>query len=194
LKGTIISAAVSDIVGKINVVERPYFQKALSGQNAVSDVIQSKQSGNAVFVVAAPIIENEKTTGVLFSVVSMDRFSQRFIDPVKIGEEGRAFVYQSDSMVIAHPDRAAIFTVNAKELTGNADKDESGYLRYTDKGQKCVMVYHKLPSKNWTVAVSASPEELIAPVRSLGFFNLFASFAMLILAVVVVFLRLNASR
>jgi methyl-accepting chemotaxis protein len=192
LQGTIISAAVSDIVGKINVGERPYFQKALSGQKAVSDVIKSKQSGNAVFVIAAPILEKEKTTGVFFSVVSMDRFSQRFIDPVKIGEEGRAFVYRSDGMVIAHPDRDAIFTINVKELTGNADNDESGYLRYTDKDQKRVMVYHKLPSKDWTVAMSASPEELMAPVRSLGLFNLVASAAMLILAVTVVFFTVKS--
>ncbi len=187
VKGTIISAAVSDVVNKINVAERAYFQKAMAGEKTVSDVIKSKQSGGAVFVIAAPLVEKKKAVGVLFSVVSMDRFSEKFIDTIKVGTAGYAMIYRSDGMVIAHPDREAILEVNVNAMTGEADNEDTGYIRFTAQEADWVMAYHRLPVMGWAVAVCALPDELLAPVRSLGLFNLAVSAIILILAVVAIY-------
>ena len=51
---------------KIQVKDRDYFKASMEGKVYISEVLKSKGTGNPVFMVSAPIKENDQITGVLF--------------------------------------------------------------------------------------------------------------------------------
>ena len=85
--GEIISGSPTSIIKKLNVGDRAYFKTAMAGQTGISDILQSKASGNSVFVISSPIKTKNAVTGVLLAVVDIQSFSAKFTDPVKIGKK-----------------------------------------------------------------------------------------------------------
>ncbi len=59
-----------------NVKDREYFQKALSGENNISDPLKSKANGQIVVVYAVPIINNNEVDGVLVSTGDSNKLSE----------------------------------------------------------------------------------------------------------------------
>ncbi|MDP2991565.1 MAG: hypothetical protein Q8O57_13475, partial [Kiritimatiellota bacterium] len=54
-KGIAICSSTPQASKDVTITDRDYFQRAIAGENVVSDVVKSKTSGNPVVVVAAPI-------------------------------------------------------------------------------------------------------------------------------------------
>ena len=71
-----------------NPADKAYFQDALLGKLAFSDVEKSGASGKPIFMIAAPVKAQEQILGVLIGVVNLEQFGQKFVDPVKVGETG----------------------------------------------------------------------------------------------------------
>ena len=114
--GELIAAANPDVIGKINVKDRSYFQQAIGGTLAVSEIIKSRGTGNPVCVIASPVIEGEKATGIVFGVLNFSSFSKQFIDTIKIGENGYAYVFGKNGKIIAHPDKSLILELDMNTL------------------------------------------------------------------------------
>lgn len=68
----------------LNLADRDYFQQAMQGETVISDPVISKGSGDAVIVVAAPIMNNGNIIGVVTGVISTAQFSSL----LQIGSEG----------------------------------------------------------------------------------------------------------
>ncbi len=194
--GQIVAAADPAVVGTINVKERPYFQQALKGQEAVSSVIKSKGSGNPVFVVAVPLAEEDgSVVGVFFTVVDVQAFSTRFIDNIKIGQSGYAYLFGADGLVIAHPDHANIMTLNLNEYEFGRRMlgRQNGLVAYEFKGVEMLAAFKRCEKIGWTVAVGALRQELLAPVNSLAFVNLVVAAAVVLSAAVLVLLMVRST-
>ena len=151
--GLLIASANPEIVGKVSVNDRDYFHMAMKGDIAVSDVVLSKVTGNPVFVIACPVRDKDGVRGVFFGVVDVNSFSQKFVDPVKIGETGYAYIYDQRGLVIAHPkDKKLILDLNMNDLSFGKEMvaKGSGVIEYEWKGVTKIVAFKKDELTGWT--------------------------------------------
>ncbi|MFW5902241.1 MAG: methyl-accepting chemotaxis protein, partial [Thermodesulfobacteriota bacterium] len=122
--------------------------------------------------------------GVLLATVMVEAFSSKFIEPVKIGGKGYAYVYDADGRILAHPDRSQILATNMGDLSFGADMlaRGEGMMDYTYDGLDKIVSFRKEAQTGWTIAASASRSELMQPVRELGFINLSLAVGVIVLA------------
>jgi methyl-accepting chemotaxis protein len=188
--GLVIAASAEKSVGKIRVADRDYFKAALGGKVFVSDVSRSRNSGNAVFFIAAPIVEKNETTGVLFGVVSIASFSHKFIDPIKVGKSGYAFLFDQTGMILAHPEKSNIMKLNMNDLEFGKKMivQKSGLLNYTDEGVAKLSCFRTLEGLDWTIVINVPQDEIFASARSLGRINMMVSVIVVVIAAFVVYL------
>ena len=191
--GEIVAAADEDIIGKINIGDHAYFQETMQGKPHVSKVIQSKQSGNPVFVISAPVKDKETVAGIIFSVVNMSAFSAQFIDTIKVGQTGYAFIFNKDGLIIAHPDKANILKLNIKDLDFGQKMMATGQgmLEYGYQGDTKIAALKTFEQMGWTIAVSALSKEIFASVSQLGKVSLIMVTVVVLVAAVIIFLIAN---
>lgn len=146
--------------------------------------------------VAIPV---KNSAGQFRGVMAEDILLQTLVDNVvgiKIHEAGYAYLLDSQGNLLAHPN---------KEMTSkNLLKDEqfkdvaplfkeilakdNGYSSYQYKGKDLLMVYKKIPSTGWTLAISVPEEVIYQPLITLKwlFIGLFIA-SMLIVIIVTIF-------
>jgi len=187
--GELIASSDAALMGKINVKDRGYFKEAMAGRLAVSEALKSRATGNPVVTVASPVLVESKPAGVLFGVVDLASFSSLFIDPIKVGRSGYAYVYDQRGLVLAHPDKTNILKLDMNEFDFGKKMIArgSGLLTYTWKGSEKMVAFVKDQQMGWTIGVGAVTAELMAPVRSIGLWSLAIGLACLVLAGVVIF-------
>ncbi|MCF8145120.1 MAG: methyl-accepting chemotaxis protein [Deltaproteobacteria bacterium] len=124
----------------------------------------------------------------------MNAFSREFIDTVKVGTSGYAYLYQADGTVIAHPDKSNILKLNMNEFDFGRKMlaDGSGTMLYTFKGVEKLVVFKTDKELGWTVGVGASPEEILAPVRNVGYTNAGIGALVVVLAAILILLLVNS--
>ncbi|QTA93911.1 methyl-accepting chemotaxis protein [Desulfonema magnum] len=186
-EGEIVSSSDPELIGKTNVSDQEYFQKALKGEVWLSQVIKSKISGRPVFVISAPIRKQGSShTGVLFGIIELSYFAEEIIDPVRIGKTGFACMYQKDGSIIACPDKSRIFNDNINKYDLKPNKE--GIWTYTARGSERLAAYKQSRITGWSVAVSAETAELYAPVNRMGHISVIVSGFILMTVFIVIFL------
>ncbi len=189
--GVLIASANPNIIGKVNVKERDYFQAAMKGELAVSNVVSSKVTGKPVFVIASPVMEQGRNGGVLFGVIDLASFSDKFIDPVKIGKNGYAYIYDQRGFVIAHPkNKELILKLNMNDLSFGKEMVAmgSGVKEYEWKGVVKTVAFKKDELLGWSVGAGADNADLLAPVKSLATVNLSVALVIVVAAVLIILL------
>jgi methyl-accepting chemotaxis protein len=188
--GLIIAANTKAIAGKLNVAERDYFKAAMSGKIFISKVAKSKNTGNAMFCIAAPIKVYDQTSGVLFGVINVSSFSEKFIDPIKIGKSGYGYLFDQDGVVLAHPDETQIMDLNMNDLdfgkTMMAQK--TGFINYVYKEAANVACFQYMEELGWTIAITVPENEIFSAASSLGRINLMVSAAVVVIVAFTIYL------
>lgn len=192
--GEIVAASREEILGKFKVDDRDYFASAMAGDISVSDAVKSRGTGNPVFFISSPIKEKDAIIGVIFSVVDISVFNASFIDPIKVGQSGYAYMYNRDGVFIAHPDKTHILELNMKDYDFGKKMLErkQGLIEYTFEGVTKQVAFKPIEALGWTVAVNAPTVEIMAPARALGRINLIVTLAVILAATVLIYLVVNA--
>lgn len=199
-KGDAVASDSPEIVGSLNVSDRQYFKEVLdTGELVVSDVVESKLTGMPVFLISSPVFQYEgKIDGVLTVSVDMRSFSKMFIDPIKVGKKGYAYLFDAAGRVIAHPNKDEILKTNVGDSDFGREmmKNESGMITYKFQDREEMVAFRKIESmKNCTVAVVVNTAELFSSVRKIGFVNFISTFPMIILvAVIIVYIVRSITR
>ena len=190
LKGEIVAASDNAVIGKFNVSDRGYFKQALQGQPGVSQVIKSRDTGNPIFVAAMPLTVKEQVVGAICGILDLQAFGAKFVDHIKVGEMGYAFVVDEQGRVIAHPDKSQILALNLNELDFGKKimAMDEGFLNYAWEGNEKWAAIQKNPAFDWRVGVVALKSEILSPVRALGQFNLLVAAVVVLVAGLIVFL------
>jgi methyl-accepting chemotaxis protein len=178
---------------KTNVADRPYFQQAKSGKIVISNPVISKVDGRQVIVVAAPIIKDEKITGVLAATVTLGDMI-KLIGKIKIGETGYAYVVQNDGLAIFHPSETVAMKLNLlkdatideslKTITDKMVKGEQGVSKYLFQGDEKNAAYAPIPGTTWSLAVTVSAREMTGALTALLWSTLIVLLLVLFLAVI----------
>ncbi|APG27769.1 hypothetical protein A7E78_07925 [Syntrophotalea acetylenivorans] len=191
--GQTVAASDSSLVGQVNVADRDYFKKALSGRSAISDVLASKVTGKPICVLALPIAQAGKVLGVLYGAVDLTSFSSRVIDPVKVGQEGYAYLMARNGLVAAHPDKNAILVTNFQDLDWGKKIAEmkTGLLTYTFNDMEKLVAFSTDNLTGWTVGVGASTNDIFASAREIRNENILIAVLVISIATLVIVLVVN---
>lgn len=198
LMGNIVDVKGEGILSEVNISDRDYFQKAVKGEVAISNVLLSKSLNKYVVAIAAPLWSggqyNSKIVGVVYYLVDANKLSE-IVKEIQVGERGTAYLLDKDNYTIAHPTINVEERDNTKEALQSNPKlkdlaeieakmtsGESGVGIYDFNGANKILAY--VPVENdlgWSLAVSADLQDFTQSTKN-------AIFITLILMIFVVFI------
>jgi len=186
--GLVVSCSNEELIGKVQVGERAYFQQSIAGEPALSDTLLSKGSGNPVFVISEPVYVDEEISGIILSSVDLSAFSKEFIDPIKIGENGYAYMTNRKGLVSAHPNKDQIMSLDLKNYDWGKTilAKSSGVLTYSFDGMEKIVAFSTEPTTGWVVAAVADTDDIFSSVAQIRNQNiLISSVVVLLLGLVI---------
>lgn len=147
-----------------NIADRLYFQELMAtGKTVVSDPLISRGSGNHTIMIVAPIIIEDKVTGLLGGTVNLTEITDLVISK-KVGEIGEAFLVQQDGLIIAHPNQDYIMNFNMLKQNNVSEsfqdaihkmvREEAGVNRYTNENQDKYLAFAPVPGVDWSLGVT----------------------------------------
>ncbi|WP_416148345.1 methyl-accepting chemotaxis protein [Salipaludibacillus sp. HK11] len=109
----------------LDVNDRMYFQEAMNGNTAISDVMTSAQSGEIIVIYAAPVREAGEITGVFYGRKNIEDFNQ-VVDNIDFEghESSRGFVINRDGVFQAHHELALVEMQLNIRLLGTPEEDD----------------------------------------------------------------------
>ncbi|GAB4482063.1 MAG: hypothetical protein Kow0088_24740 [Anaerolineales bacterium] len=179
----------------VNVKDRGYFQQAIQGEVAVSDLLISRASGNPIIVFAAPVYQGEAIVGVV-GVTVPTTYLNELLKLGWFGETGDAYLVNQDGYLLSPPR----FTEQLKQeglikerpelelqidtyATQQARAGNAGWSEYQNyRGEEVLGAYIPLDSVPWTIIIEQNTTESFASLTRLRNFSL----SMMIVATVVI--------
>lgn len=163
----------------VDIHEREYFVKALSGQNAVSDPMISKTDGSMVVAFAVPIKQGNQVVGVLVARRDGNALST-FTSEMEFNQR-KVYMFNNAGTMIAGSDLTRVAEMyNVFEQLENDPKleqlsnivkkmteGEQGIGEYTYNGETKYMAYYPVEGTNWSLAVTAPKTVIMSKVNSL---------------------------
>ncbi|GKX67662.1 methyl-accepting chemotaxis protein [Inconstantimicrobium mannanitabidum] len=164
----------------INLKDRDYYQKALSGESNVSDPLIGKVTGTVEVKYAVPIKNNNEVVGVLFETRDGNQLSE-LTNQVKVGTTGYAFMIKKDGTNIASTNKDLVLKMynpveEAKkdtklqalaEIEKKMGAGETGIGEYTYGGADKYVGYAPVKGTEWSVGVIVVKGEILSELDSL---------------------------
>lgn len=176
----------------VNIKDRDYFSKALSGESAVSDPIISRVDQNRTVVFAVPIKEGNYVKGVLMA--SRDGHGIRnFISQMQ-SDVRDVYMINKEGVVVAHKDNTLVENMynvfeevkTNPELQGLAEihkqmvEGNIGVGEYTFRDETKYMGFAPVEGTNWFLSVNSPQSVIMAPVNQLGRIASYISLAFIV--------------
>jgi methyl-accepting chemotaxis protein len=189
--GTTLAASDPKYLG-VSLADRAYFKNALAGQVNAGAAGLNKVTSKPFAPFAAPIRSGDTVVGV-FAAIADISFLNELIGGQKIGKTGYAFVTDNTGLVLAHPKAENIFTLNENKLPGmeivakRMMAGESGVQSYVFQGVPKTAGFAPIKTTGWSVALSLSDNEFLAPANEARDLLLIISAAAIVLAFILFF-------
>ncbi|MBM7868289.1 HAMP domain-containing protein [Heliobacterium gestii] len=178
-----------------SVADRSYFQQALKGEIAISDPLVSKITNNPCVMMAVPVTQNGKVTGVLISSLDMKDLTDLILS-IKIGQTGYALVAQHDGLTILHPNQEMAMKVNyltdpqadpgRKRVSQALANGEKGIDILQANGVARYYAYAPVPGISWGLAVTVPVAEVTGQLSRLTVISTVTTLVVLVLAAVII--------
>lgn len=178
----------------IFVGDREYFHAAARNLTvSISEVIESKLSGQPVVILCSPIVSD---AGIFLGVVGIPiRMSvlNPYLFRIQVGEEGYAYIVDHSGRLIVHPDQSIILKTNINDIDGMEKiahkilRQEKGAETYVYQGVEKIAVFSPVPLMGWSVVITQPMDEHMAVAHALRNRCLLAGGLFLTLVLVAVF-------
>jgi methyl-accepting chemotaxis protein len=182
----------------LSVKDRDYFQQALQGKEAVSEVIISRDSGKPVVAIAQPLQNGGATTGVLLGTINFDNISRPAAE-VKVGENGYAYMIDKTGLIVSHPQKDKIMN---ESLDGNSNEELNALVQEMKAGKTSEGFYtyegiYKFvtfqPAGSWIVATTSNYNEYMAPAMDIRTRTIQITVACILAALLIAYLLTTRS-
>ncbi len=154
--------------------DQEHIQRALQGEDSVSDVIVSELSGELVLIYTVPIKLNDKVVGAVMGRRDGTALSN-ITNAMGFGEKGYAYMINDEGTVVAHPtmERVTNRFNPINEVAGDASlqsvanlfqrilTEKSGVSEYFFGGQNMYAGYAPVAGSQWMIVVTASTDEVL---------------------------------
>lgn len=156
----------------LDLSDRAYVQKALSGHVGLSPVIQSKATGEVVVAVAYPMKSGGKTIGAIVGTIRFDNIT-KYVEEIRVGENGYAYLVDREGLILSHPTKDHILTKNLSDfgienfdgILADMKAGNTGDAYYTYKD--VYKFVHYIPVGEWTLAVTANYDEYMLAAHNI---------------------------
>jgi C4-dicarboxylate-specific signal transduction histidine kinase len=189
---------------KGNAVGRDYFDKAIKGEPAISDIIISSVTGEPIIVIAVPIRRAGKIIGVLNGVRPQTGLNA-IMEDFKYGESGAAFVLNKEGVIMAHTNRELVLNqVNFIDMLSlNMPFSELEFKAFLNNeapvidkfvnqtGQEILLAMTPIPETNWILVASAETREIYKSIYVLERVLIYALVIILFMGIVATYLIAN---
>jgi PAS domain S-box-containing protein len=192
--GEVVAASTHGMVGSINISDRGYFKRSLSGELALETLVAGRYSGQPVLVVSAPIRSQDKILGVMVLVMDIPRVSRELLDGVRIGQTGGAFLLDVNNTVLAAPSWKSEGQFSpSPEVSKSLRATLSGQtIKYLGGQTERVALSVNNVKTGWLLVLEADSAELLRPAARLAALNGAISLAVLALVAVALSVLRNA--
>jgi methyl-accepting chemotaxis protein len=188
--GTVVSDGNNGDYKGISLADREYFKTAKSGKPSVGTVVKSKKTGNPVANVCAPITKDGSFIGALLVALKIDYLSSKVT--AKMGQTGYGFMIDHTGLVIAHPAKENILSLNLTTLNGMEEiskkitSQKAGVESYTYKGIKKIAGFAPVELTRWGICITQDTSEFLATPHAIRNFIALISILFLVLTVVAI--------
>ncbi len=101
-KGSVVASSDMGTIGR-DFSGRGYFKAVMGGaRDFLSSPYKSDVSGRGVMAASAPVMVDGVLKGVVYGIIALDHFYKEWVEPVKVGEHGHAFLLGQDGLIVAH--------------------------------------------------------------------------------------------
>ena len=173
-QGEVRASTKTDSIGKVKVGDREYFKTAMKGEVNVSTVYLARTTGKPAFAIAAPIKDGGTVIGALVGVPDLTKFSEKFVDPVKIGNEGYMYLFDPSGIVFAHRNKDLIMKLNLKEKDWGKSilQAGKGILSFNDQGASQTVFLAPCKNVDWTVTATIPSAEILKSSNAMALINI----------------------
>lgn len=189
----------------VELGEKDYFKKALSGQSNVSDLLMSEATSNLSIIYAAPIESGGGVIGVLIGRRDGTVLSDA-IEDIAYGEKGYAYIINDEGTVVAHRERDRVLNqYNPIEETKDDKGQESvarlfesmisektGIDEYKLDGQDLYAGFAPIEGSDWILAVTADSGEVLSTIPKMRNGIMISIAAILLFSVGIIYFIGNA--
>ena len=171
--GSIISDGVGGSYKGVSIADRDYFVNAKRGDINLGSVIESKITGKPVLPIGAPIFSASGEFVSMLATIIKTEFLTEKMTGIKIGSTGYPFIVNREGIVIAHPNKDFILSLDVKKLQGmemiskRMLARETGVESYVFKGTPKIAAFTPIELTGWGVAVTQDTAEFMASVYAI---------------------------
>lgn len=128
------------------------------------DIYRSPATGRLTTVIMVRIPRpSESSPRYLCFALNWERFIEKFIIPIEVGETGYVAVTDQRGRNIAHPDRSLnLQNLSHLDFIQRMLAEKTGFQQYVFNGIPKYMAYRELMESGWIVMSSVNERELIA--------------------------------
>lgn len=169
LDGKVFADGSEGRIKGLNLAERDYYIAAKSGKINIGAVSKSRATGLPVQPFGAPIYNKSKEMiGVAATIMNIS-FLMDKVSAVKVGKTGYGYIINKSGIVISHPNKEYILSLNLTEQEGMKQivpkmvAGETGANEYIFKGAKKMAGYAPVPIMGWSVSITQDSDEFMAP-------------------------------
>jgi len=163
-----------------NVFDRPYFKRAMAGENNI-DIVVSRATNKPVIVMAVPIRKNNDKNAPVIGILmaekdGVDYLTDIMLENVKLGmPSGYSYIMDISSgqaVTIAHPNKNMVVKRNSleeeartnaslNEMLTKSKTEKNGEWSYTYNGKELLSFYNEIPSfQNWIMYSSIEKKDV----------------------------------
>jgi signal transduction histidine kinase len=176
----------------------------------ISNVFQNHYHKSAI-ILSCPVFYNDSFSGVVRWMITTEKISNRFIDSLKIGNNGYLWLIDDNGLIVSHPvaanrnqyiNKTYLNKANpsTKLFFNEAIKNDEGYGIYYDpiKKQSCLGVYKHivLSDHSWIIIASLPYNEITGPITKNAVKNYSISFliALIVIIASIFFYRMQSQK
>lgn len=186
---------------KTNIGSREYFQTAMQGNPAASDLLISSATGELVLIYAAPVYDNGKIVGVLYGRKDGQTLTD-IVKDVTYGETGYAYVVNDQGIVVGHPDVELVLKQFNLAKAGEENPEhqnlsnlmnseillrQAGSGEYEFEGANRVVGFAPIEDSPWIVVLGVYEKEVLAQVNALRDILIILCLAALVVGAIVTY-------
>jgi methyl-accepting chemotaxis protein len=186
--GIVISDSKNSSFKGVSLTDREYFSKAKEGEANVGAIVKSKVTGNPVATFCAPVMRDGRFAGAVAIAMKIDHLGNKIT--AKVGETGYGFMTNDKGIVISHPNKANILTLDIPKVPGMEEiakmmlAKKTGVQDYIFKGTPKIAGFAPVELTGWSICVTQNTSEFLQAAHSIRNF---------ILISVVIFLALTTA-
>ena len=165
----------------LDLSDREYIQKTLTGEITYSEAIVSRKTQETVIMVGVPIYNESKIVGALIARLDVN-FLSDFAVSRGYGDNGIAYIISNAGSLISQPDVGEMSNIyNIYDIaTKNSDYNDfarfikenetysSGYGKFEFHKNTMLMAYSSVEGTDWKIYVGTIEEEALAGLYNLA--------------------------